>query len=382
MNHPHHQNLKKVCLAKIETVNFKISQIFNHKKQLKIKNEMSVRAANEDLHIRFDKCLAEIRILHNSGGGETEIEINPRQKNNEIVTVEEGVIIKTSRDENDNFLPDIDEEKLLETAGNHGLANDQSTRMFIKFLSVTTNFASHKFADRVQHLPTLITTIRDLVQAARAELRAYADCALLFDEVVSSYVRLVLHTVQNLEMTLPYLQNAVTYMHVVRETLLDNEEKVMSDQDLDDIEHAFRNMSAGVDKLKEYARESKQERESVEKRIDCLKENMEGKVEVIGNRLSFSKFLPKIAASTGNFLYFTKIGLKILKKNFLCYIFLCYLNSEKHIKGKKQFILRNAQYSLKMFSFNLYFDLLRVGPNIGTKFFSIFFYVGDVAQWV
>ncbi len=228
---------------------------------------------NEEMRISFDKSLAEIKILQ-----------KPARASNEI--------------DEANTLPRISEDNLLEKASEHGLANDQQTRMFIKFLSVSTNFASHKFADRVQTIPTLISTIRELIQVAKAELRDYGDMSVFFDEVVSSYVRLVLHTVQNLEMTLPYLQNSVTYMEIVREAM-SAESEMLTEQDLGDIEQAFRNMSAGVDKLKEYARESKEERENVEHRINGLKESMESKIEVIGNRICFSRFMPKIAASTG-----------------------------------------------------------------------------------
>jgi hypothetical protein len=228
----------------------------------------------EDMRVSFDKSLAEIKIYQ-------------RNESN----IDEA-----------NTLPRISEDSLLEKASEHGLENDQQTRMFIKFLSVSTNFASHKFADRVQTIPTLINTIRDLIQVAKAELRDYNDIGVLFDEVVSSYVRLVLHTVQNLEMTLPYLQNSVTYMEIVREAML-GEGESLTEQDLTDIEQAFKNMSAGVDKLKEYAKESKEARENVEQRINGLQESMESKIGVIGNRICFSKFIPKIAASTGKVLF-------------------------------------------------------------------------------
>ena len=164
---------------------------------------------------------------------------------------------------------------------------------------MSSNFASHKFADRVHRIPALMSTIRELIEVAKAEINEFKEISSLFDEVVNSYVRLVLNTVQNLEVTLPYLRTSVTYMQIVRDTLMSPHDEDLSEQDDADIKTAFLNMFAGIEKIREYARESKQERDGVDERIECLKENMESKIEVIGSRISFSRIIPKIGASTG-----------------------------------------------------------------------------------
>lgn len=108
-----------------------------------------------------------------------------------------------------------------------------------------------------------------------------------------------MNTKHNMRMALPHLDESVVHMRIMVDALLPDSPTPLSTDDLLDVDLALGNMSYGIRKLLEHAAASKTESVELDKRIVELKENIENKITVVENRISFGKLIPKIGATVG-----------------------------------------------------------------------------------
>ncbi|RNA30101.1 hypothetical protein BpHYR1_005449 [Brachionus plicatilis] len=196
-------------------------------------------------------------------------------------------------------IPLISENELLSVAKAHGLENDSQTRTFCKFIAIGTNFASLDFQSRLQEIPEMVITIKDLLSKMEQEIKEFSDIANFFSTLIQSFIKLVINTQHNLKMALPHLEEAIVHMNVMSEALSPESEKELDEEDLLDIDLALSNMSNGISKLLEHSKSSRNESIELDGKITNLKENIENKITIVENRIGFGNLLPKVGASLG-----------------------------------------------------------------------------------
>jgi hypothetical protein len=73
------------------------------------------------------------------------------------------------------------------------------------------------------------------------------------------------------------------------DALLPESNYPLSFEDENDIDIALTNMSYGIKSLLDHARSSKEESSNIDYRINVLKENIESRITVCENRISFAR---------------------------------------------------------------------------------------------
>ena len=86
-------------------------------------------------------------------------------------------------------MSEISERELLAVAEQHGLESDQQTRTFCKFISIGTNFASLDFKQRLQTIPVLVASVKDLIGKMELEIKEFSDIASFFHGLIQSFVK-------------------------------------------------------------------------------------------------------------------------------------------------------------------------------------------------
>jgi hypothetical protein len=109
-------------------------------------------------------------------------------------------------------IPDLSEAELLKIASKSGLHDDEQTRSFCKFIAIGTNFASLNFAQRIQSVPELVNGIKDLIIKMEQEIKGFSELANYFQNLIISFVKLVMNTKHNMKMALPHLEESVCYL--------------------------------------------------------------------------------------------------------------------------------------------------------------------------
>jgi hypothetical protein len=188
--------------------------------------------------------------------------------------------------------------ELYKEASKHNIYDDAQTRHFCNFLSTASLFASLELRDKLLRIPEIVTNIRELSDTIINEIKEFADIAFVFDEIVSSFVRMVLETQRNTTMSLPYLENSATYIGVYSDALSLNQSQ-LSRSDKSDIEKALNRMLAGLENLNKNVKKFENKSIDVEKRIETLKNKIIDKINVTESRISFSKLLPRICGASG-----------------------------------------------------------------------------------
>lgn len=196
-------------------------------------------------------------------------------------------------------IPEISEQELVQIAAHHGLENDQQTRHFCKFISLATNFASLSFKSRLQQLPELVNSLKNLIIKMEEEIKDFADLASYFYSVIHSFIKVVINTKHNMKMALPHLEESVVHMRIMCEALMPDSDSPLTFDDLLDVEIALNNMSYGIQNLVEHSKASKEESVKIDTTISSMKEKIESKIAVNENRISFANILPKIGATIG-----------------------------------------------------------------------------------
>lgn len=208
-------------------------------------------------------------------------------------------IIRTHDGWNMVNMSEISERELLSIAAQSGLDQDMQTRTFCKFISIGTNFASLDFKQRLQNIPVLVTSIKDLIVKMEQEIKEFSDIASFFHFLIQAFVKVVMNTKHNMRMALPHLEESIVHMRIMVDALVPDSPNPLSSDDLLDVDLALSNMSYGIKKLLEHASTSKTVSIELDNRINELKENIENKITVCENRISFGKLIPKIGATVG-----------------------------------------------------------------------------------
>ena len=196
-------------------------------------------------------------------------------------------------------IPLKSENELLNIAKSHGLENDSQTRTFCKFIAIGTNFASLDFQTRLQEIPDLVISIKNLITELEQEIKEFSDLANFFSTLIHSFIKSVINTKHNFKMALPHLEEAIIHMNIMAEALRPEIDSELDEEDLLDIELALSNMSNGISKLLEHSKTSRSESIKLDEKISFLKEDIENKITIVENRISFGNLLPKVGASLG-----------------------------------------------------------------------------------
>lgn len=131
---------------------------------------------------------------------------------------------------------------------NPKLANDPQTRRFAEFVSTATNFASMKFAERLRNIPNLIHSIKDLFIEMIKEIKEFADLAREIQDLIHSFIKLVVNTKRNMELVIAPLQQSINHIEVIADALSPHSNQPLQNRDKEDIQIALQGMSTGIDK--------------------------------------------------------------------------------------------------------------------------------------
>ena len=106
-------------------------------------------------------------------------------------------------------IPKLSEKELNKVADNYGLKDDEQSRCFIRFVSMSSNFASATFIEKLRIVPSLVNSIQDLIQKMKEEVKEFAEIAVQLEELINVFVRLVVNTRHNFSMVLPDIKESV-----------------------------------------------------------------------------------------------------------------------------------------------------------------------------
>jgi hypothetical protein len=185
--------------------------------------------------------------------------------------------------------PRCSEEELQRELAHYGLENDLQTARFCKFVSLATNFASLRFVERIQRLPELIDTIKQLLAEIEREIHEMADMGSFFEELVYCFTSLVLTTQHNMKMMLPHLNNARDYMNITIDALGSNTDQPLSEEDRSDINTALQGMCSGIEHLLKLSQSSRERSEKINQEIETLKQTVQSKRIVVEGRIDFGE---------------------------------------------------------------------------------------------
>ncbi|CAF0803202.1 unnamed protein product [Brachionus calyciflorus] len=194
---------------------------------------------------------------------------------------------------------EISENDLLSMAQDEGLSTDSQIRDFCKFISIATNFSSLDFCDRLQEIPALVNSLKDLISKMQQEILEYAEIASFFHTLIQSFLKLVMNTKHNMKMAVPHLEEVLIHMEVMSDALLPNSDLPLSSKDIQDVDFALSNMSNGIVKMLEHAKCSKEKSNELDQKINNLKENIENRITIVENRVHFGNILPRLGATIG-----------------------------------------------------------------------------------
>ncbi|CAF3069383.1 unnamed protein product [Rotaria sp. Silwood2] len=200
--------------------------------------------------------------------------------------------------------PRCSEEELQEETARYGLENDPQTARFCKFVAVATNFASLRFAERIQLVPELIDSIRQLLEEIQREMQEMAGMGTSLEELVHRLNSLVLTTQHNMKMMLPDLKNAKDYLDITVEALQSNADEPLNDQDRSDIEIALDGMCFGIQNLLQLSQKSGEQSEKLDQDIKNLQQTVQNKRVVVEGRIDFGehfKIVSQAIAAVGTY---------------------------------------------------------------------------------
>jgi hypothetical protein len=180
---------------------------------------------------------------------------------------------------------------------NPDLENDPQARRFLQFVSIATNFASMKFAERLRNIPELIASIKQLFIQMIKEIKDFADIAQELQDLIHCFIKIVVNTKRNMELVISPLQGSINHMEVIADALSPDSAKPLESRDEEDIEIALEGMSSGIEKLLTLAEKSKKESNDLDDKIAIMKGNIQQKRIVIQGRLELANCAPIIAAA-------------------------------------------------------------------------------------
>ena len=208
--------------------------------------------------------------------------------------------------------PDISEI----VKANPELAHDSQTRRFAEFVSIATNFASMKFVDRLRNIPDLINSIKNLFIEMIKEIKDFADIARELQDLIHSFIKLVVNTKRNMELVIAPLQESINHMEIIADALSPDSNKPLETRDKEDVEIALQGMSSGIEKLLQLAKTSKQESSDLDDKIARMKGNIQVKRIIVEGRLKTAELAPWIGLGGGAIGGFLGAGAAITAESF------------------------------------------------------------------
>jgi hypothetical protein len=166
-------------------------------------------------------------------------------------------------------IPKLSESELMKVAANNGLQDDEQTRSFCKFLAMGTNFASQGFTQRIQTVPDLVNGLKDLITKMQQEIKGFSELAIYFQNLIISFVKLVMNTKHNMKLALPHLEESVSlilfilsfylihlfinkkvvHLTIMSEALMPDSPNPLSFDDSLDVDLALTNISCGINQF-------------------------------------------------------------------------------------------------------------------------------------
>lgn len=186
-------------------------------------------------------------------------------------------------------IPKLSEERLLQVIQENGLQSDQQTKLFCQFLSLSTNFASMQFQNKLSHVPLMMNTVRDLIEEFKKEAKKFGDIAVELENLIQCFTRLVMETKHNLNLARVPLKRSQMHVQVLADALTTGSS--LNEKDKADVTLAFDGLSSGIKKFLEYAQSSESESKELARRINSLKETVINTVTVSQSRLVFLNFV-------------------------------------------------------------------------------------------
>ncbi len=206
--------------------------------------------------------------------------------------------IKNHDEWNNNNLAAVCQQELINLVEEHHLENDDQTGIFCKFVSLATNFATMTFVEKIQIIPNLVENLNDLLTAIRNEIKDFAQIANYFSELINAFVAILMETQHNMNLALPYLENSNEYLAVMSEAFQssDASDKQLTPADLNDIKKSLEGLADGVSKLLEHSKSSKEKALQLDMRVDCLKNDIQSKIKITQNRITFEDSFAKVGS--------------------------------------------------------------------------------------
>ena len=195
---------------------------------------------------------------------------------------------------------EIEEASLQAAVGQAGSssAGDKQTHRFRQFLSIATNFFSLAFAEKVQKIPELVESIKQLLKNMMNEVREYRDMANELRDLIQCFVRMVMQAKHSMNMMLPLLTAVESQMKIVQDVMNTNSTQALSETDKKDIHLALNRMSKGIEELLSLAKSSTAESRNLDERIHNMPSSVQSKKIVAEERLEIASFCFKYAKPT------------------------------------------------------------------------------------
>ena len=108
-----------------------------------------------------------------------------------------------------------------------------------------------------------------------------------------------METQHNMSLALPYLENSNEYLAVMGEAFQSSSDvngKQLTPADLNDINKSLEGLADGVSKLLEHSKSSKEKSIQLDMRVDCLKNDIQSKVKITQNRITFEDSFAKLGS--------------------------------------------------------------------------------------
>jgi hypothetical protein len=232
-----------------------------------------------------------------------------------IEGVSEGLL---RNDSWETFRPDEIAEASLQGAIQAGspLATDEQTHRFRQFLSIATNFSSLPFSGKLQKIPELVESIKQLIENMMKEVREYADMANELRDLIQCFVRMVMQAKHNVNMMLPLLTAAKSQMTIVQDVMNTDPTQALNEIDKRDIQLALNRMSSGIQNLLSLAKSSMAESQKLDERIHNMTNSVQSKKVIVEERLDIAKFCFKYAVPVGTIASGGAVGGLVAAESF------------------------------------------------------------------
>ncbi|CAF1229726.1 unnamed protein product [Didymodactylos carnosus] len=204
-------------------------------------------------------------------------------------------------------IPAMSHAELTDVAFNHGLLDDEQTRRFIDFMSLSSNFVSASMTKRLKMIPQLVYSIAKLLADMRREMGQYSEIANHFEMLTSEFGELVLTTQHNMAMLLPHLSEAREHIDVLTNALQpSSSEAPLSSTDQTDVNLALKELAEGVRAMIKNARVDQRHSHELDQRLKEFQVIVAAKSDTAQRRVNFAQYFyflgPALSSALGGAL--------------------------------------------------------------------------------